>query len=57
MIFSGGGLVKVEKIDQQFIENQIEKKLIEDTLNNQENPVEFFYEILSVLQQFEENNG
>ncbi|MBT2576870.1 hypothetical protein J7E43_05545 [Bacillus sp. ISL-8] len=49
--------MKVEKIDQQFIENQIEKKLIEDTLNNQENPVEFFYEILSVLQQFEENNG
>ena len=48
--------MQFKEIDQQFIEKQIEKDLFEDVLNNQENPVEFFYEILDVLQQLE-NKG
>ena len=35
--------MQFKEIDQQFIEKQIEKDLFEDVLNNQENPVEFFY--------------
>ncbi|MEC3035184.1 hypothetical protein P9Z86_35870 [Bacillus thuringiensis] len=45
--------MQYKEIDQQFIEQQMEKDLFEDVLHNQENPVEFFYKILDVLRKIE----
>ncbi|HDR4897233.1 MULTISPECIES: hypothetical protein [Bacillus] len=44
-----------QSLDQAGLRNA-EIKLLEKVLSSQENPVEFYYEILSVLNQIEREN-
>lgn len=50
-----GGRVMYQSLDQAELKNA-EIKLIEKILSSQENPVEFYYEILNALNLMERKN-
>ena len=53
--YTRGWRVMYQLLDKAETRN-IKIKLLEKVLSSQENPVEFYYEILSVLNQIEREN-